>query len=129
MDHYGWLITGEISAANCTDRDGLDLLCRKSLLKEKALPKKIYADLGYNGKEMKMRLRNYGIELETIGRREKKEFKVEPKRWIVERTFAWLGKQRRLSKDYELITSTSMSMIYLGMCRIMLKRISSLNKF
>lgn len=129
VDHFGWLITGEVSAASCTDRDGLDVLCRKSLLKQKGLPKKIYADLGYNGEELKMRLSNYGVELETIGRREKKEFKVEPKRWIVERTFAWLGKHRRLSKDYELITSTSMSMIYLGMCRIMLKKMSGLNKF
>lgn len=71
-------------------------------------------------------MRAYGIEVETIGRKYKKTFEVEPKRWIVERTFAWLGKFRRLSKDYELITHTSLNMIYLGMTRIMSRRMSNL---
>jgi len=42
---------------------------------------------------------------------------LEARRWIVERTLAWLGKNRRLSKDYELITTSSLSMIYLAMVR------------
>lgn len=119
------IITGVVGAANCTDRDGLDALCY--LGKSKAvMPKKVYADLGYSGAEMRERMRTHGIELETIGRRHKKEFIVEAKRWIVERTFAWLGKYRRLSKDYELITDTSMNMIYLAMSRIMSRRLSGL---
>lgn len=94
--------------------------------KRTVMPKKVYADLGYNGKAMLERMNLHGIELETIGRRDKKEFIVEAKRWIVERTFAWLGKYRRLSKDYELVTNTSMNMIYLAMSRIMSKRLSCL---
>ncbi len=90
------------------------------------MPKKVYADLGYNGEAMREKMRLHGIELETIGRRHKKEFIVEAKRWIVERTFAWLGKYRRLSKDYELVANTSMNMIYLAMSRIMSKRLSCL---
>ena len=47
------------------------------------------------------------------------EVRDEPKRWVVERTFAWLGRCRRLSKDYELIANTSLNMVYLGMIKIM----------
>jgi transposase len=119
------MIAAAVGAANCTDRDGLDALCglNKSRI---GLPKKVYADLGYSGEDMKNRMAMYGIEIETIGRKSKKTFEVEPKRWIVERTFAWLGKCRRLSKDYELISDTSVNMIYLGMTRIMSRRMSKL---
>ena len=92
------------------------------------MPRKVYADLGYNGDDMKYRMAMYGIEIETVGRRDKKTFEVEPKRWIVERTFAWVGKCRRLSKDYELISDTSVNMIYLGMTRIMSRRMSKVDR-
>ncbi len=120
------MIAAAVGAANCTDRDGLDALCglNKSRVR---LPKKVYADLGYTGEDMKNRMAMYGIEIETVGRKNKKTFEVEPKRWIVERTFAWLGKCRRLSKDYELISDTSVNMIYLGMTRIMSRRMSKLD--
>jgi len=126
VDHLGLIISGVVGAASCSDRDGLDVLCYFAKDKKIQLPKKVYADLGYNGEDMKLRLLNYGIELETVGRRDKKTFIVEPKRWIVERTFAWLGKFRRHSKDYELITSTSIVMIYLAMSRLMVARLSVL---
>lgn len=119
------MIAGAVGAANCSDRDGLDALCGLNRRRIKGV-KKVYADLGYSGAEMKARMLEYRIELETVGRRNKKSFEVEPKSWIVERTFAWLGKFRRLSKDYELITDTSLNMIYLGMTRIMSKRIRGL---
>lgn len=119
------MICGAVGAANCTDRDGLDILCW--LNRDKVpLPEKVYADLGYAGKGMFMKMKSYGIQLETIGRKCKKKFSVEPKRWIVERTFAWLGKCRRMSKDYELLTDTSMTMIYLAMSRLMLRRLNKL---
>jgi putative transposase len=49
---------------------------------------------------------------------------VIPRRWVVERTFAWLGRQRRLSKDYEYLPSSSENMIYLAMIRLMIKRLA-----
>ena len=86
-DTYWLIITAAVGFANCTDRDGLDALCRlnKSRIK---LPKKVYADLGYSGEDMKDRMAMHGIEIKAVGRKSKKTFEVEPKRWIVERTFA-----------------------------------------
>jgi putative transposase len=57
-------------------------------------------------------------------KRTDKGFKVLPKRWIVERTFAWLYKYRRLSKDYERYTTSSEDMIRLAMINIMLRRLA-----
>lgn len=123
VDHLGLLITAAVGAANCSERDGLEaLFCLRP--KGQSLPGKIFADQGYCGEDMKMRAKRYGVELETVKRRETKGFSVEARRWIVERTFAWFGKFRRLSKDYELVTLTSLSMMYLVMIRLTCKRIS-----
>lgn len=66
------------------------------------------------------------IRIEQIKRcDDQKGFAVLPKRWIVERTFGWLSKQRRLSKDYEALTDTSESMVYVAMIRLMLARLDS----
>ncbi len=51
-------------------------------------------------------------------------FHVIPRRWVVERTFAWLSHNRRLSKDYERLTTTSEAWIYLAMSRLMLRRLA-----
>ncbi|MHA2303609.1 MAG: IS5 family transposase [Candidatus Thorarchaeota archaeon] len=53
-----------------------------------------------------------------------KGFQVLPRRWVVERTFAWLGDYRRLSKDYEVLTETSEAMIYAAMVRLMVRRLA-----
>lgn len=54
-----------------------------------------------------------------------KGFQVLPHRWIVERTFAWLGKYRRLSKDYEGLAQTSEAFIYIAMIHVMVRRIAN----
>jgi len=120
VDHLGLLISAVISSGNCGDRNGLEALLYFS---EGKLPKKIYADQGYSGKEFQSKIRKYGVDLQTVKRRDKPGFMLQAKRWVVERTFAWLGKCRRLSKDYEFMTKSSLSMIYLGMIRLVLRRI------
>ena len=52
-------------------------------------------------------------------------FRVLPRRWVVERTFAWLGRNRRLSKDYERLCETTETWIYLAMTRLMLRRLAA----
>ena len=124
MDHIGLLIAAVISSGNCGDRDGLEALLYFNSGK---YPNKIFADRGYRGKEFREKMKHYGVDLETVKARNQKGFVLEARRWIVERTLAWLGKNRRLSKDYELITTSSLSMIYLAMVRLMLRRIMGLN--
>lgn len=68
----------------------------------------------------------YNIKVEIIKRSDDtKGFKMLPKRWVVERTFGWLMKSRRLSRDYERRDDTAECFIYLAMCRLMLKRLAS----
>ena len=71
-----------------------------------------------------------GWDLQVIKRTDKtKGFKLLPKRWVVERTFAWLGRYRRLSKDYEKLTETSEAMIQMAMIHIMLRRLEPTHQY
>ena len=51
-------------------------------------------------------------------------FRPLPRRWVIERTFAWIGRNRRMSKDYEYLPATSEAWVYLSMLRVMLKRVA-----
>ena len=63
--------------------------------------------------------------LEIVKRNEQKGFCVLPRRWVVERTFAWLGRCRRMSKDYEELTENSEAMIQIAMIHLMLRRLAT----
>ena len=56
-------------------------------------------------------------------------FEVLPRRWVVERTFAWLGRYRRLSKDYEELPETTEAWVYAAMTGLMLRRLALFNAF
>ena len=83
----------------------------------------IFADGGYAGKFVHGVRGGYGRFVEMVERHPSGRFVVLPKRWIVERTFAWFGKYRRLSKDYETLTECSESMILIAMTNVMLHRL------
>jgi len=88
----------------------------------------IWADAIYSGDKLfdwLWNLRyNRKIRLEVVKRdKDIAGFVVLPRRWVVERTFSWLGKYRRLSKDYEYLPQSSESMIYLAMIKLMLNRL------
>jgi putative transposase len=83
---------------------------------------KIFADGGYRGELIETARIKFGWILEIVKRNETGMFKVLPKRWIVERTFAWISFQRRTSKDYERLAESSVAFVQLSMIRIMLNR-------
>ena len=90
----------------------------------------IWADGGYAGQRLDwvrgLRSRNR-VEMEIVKRSDDvRGFKVLPHRWVVERTFGWLGRQRRLSKDYEFLTATSEAMIRVTMIGVMLRRLADM---
>lgn len=85
---------------------------------------KIFADGGYRGELVYLVKKGFGWVLDIVLRSDNaKDFTVLPKRWVVERTFAWFESYRRLSKDYEYLTDTSETMIRLAMIKLMLNRI------
>lgn len=112
-----------VHAANIQDRDGAKLVLQKLLGRFPRL-RLIWADGGYCGKLIEWTASFGGWVLEIVKRNDDvKGFKVLPRRWVVERTLGWLGRYRRLSKDYEELVETSESMIYLAMTNLMIRRL------
>ena len=88
--------------------------------------KLIWADGGYAGQLVEWASDFGSWTLEIVKRSDDmKGFKVLPRRWVVERTFGWLGRYRRLSKDYERLSVTSESVIYIAMTKLMAGRLCS----
>jgi putative transposase len=86
---------------------------------------KLWADSGYQGAYPKSYCQDYGIDLEIAKRSDRNPgFKIEARRWVVKRTFAWLGRERRMAKDYEYQPINSEVMICLSMLRLMLRRVA-----
>ncbi len=133
-----------VTGADLNDRPALDDMVTKLKDKFPSL-KKLWADMGYQGRDLKERIGRQGIELEIVRRPNKSfwippgikdvnahlrslgievvdGFKVLARRWVVERTFAWIGRYRRMSKDYEFLPQTQETMMFLAMTRTMLKR-------
>ncbi len=127
VDTLGLVLLVVVHKADVQDRDGARLVLGK-LESAFGWLKLIWADGGYAGKlvDWVAKLaRHRNIKLEIVKRRDDtKGFKVLPRRWVVERTFGWLGKYRRLSKDYETKVESSEAFIHIAMTRLMLKRIA-----
>ena len=123
VDTLGLLLAVVVHAANIQDRIGAKLLLTKLLGRFPRLWV-IWADGGYAGKLLTWALVVGGWVIDIVKRPEgSKGFVALPKRWVVERTFAWLGRCRRLSKDYEALPETSEAVIYVAMIHLMLKRL------
>ena len=83
------------------------------------------ADAGYAGKLIEWVWALTGWALEIVKRpRDSHHFQVLPRRWVVERTFAWLSRCRRLSKDYEALSDTTEAWIHIAMIHLMLRRLA-----
>lgn len=126
-----------VHSADIRDVDGAELVFEAVKEISRRL-KKIWADMGYRGEGLRQSVViNTDWELEIVKKPSRwgwypedvepppmPAFTVLKRRWVVERTFAWLGRYRRLSKDYEYLPKSSETMIYLAMSGLMLRRLA-----
>ena len=120
----GLLLNVDVHAADIQDRDGAETLLRQA---RRRFPfvERIVADGGYAGPKMRALVARTGSwKLEIVNRSDVRAFVVLPKRWIVERTLAWISRNRRLARDYERQTQIADIFVKLAMIRIMLRRIA-----
>ena len=114
-----------VHPADVQDRDGAFLLLRQA---RRMFPfiERIFADGGYAGPKMALVAGRTGTwKLQIVKRSDVAGFEVLPKRWIVERTFAWISHNRRLARDFERYATTVAAFVRLAMIRIMLRRIAA----
>jgi len=124
VDTLGLLLMVVVHAANIQDRDGAKLVLEKVKGRFPRL-QLIWADGGYAGKLVDWVKTVCHWVLEVVKRNDDvKGFKVLPRRWVVERTSGWLGRYRRLSKDYEGLPETSEAMIYAAMIHLMVRHLA-----
>jgi putative transposase len=152
VDTEGLLLTVAVHPANIMDRDGVKLVLHEQIPDLFPRLRHLWLDAGYNGKgkgkEWIEQTLGWSAEIVSHPPRYKKVwapndippdqidwakygvqppgFRVLPRRWVVERTFAWQGHNRRLSKDYERLCPTSEAWIYLAMIRLMVRRLARL---
>lgn len=124
VDAMGLLLMVVVHAASIQDRDGAKLVLAKVTQRFPRL-QLIWADGGYAGKLVDWVKTVCHWVLEIVKRSDDvKGFQVLPRRWVVERTFGWLGRYRRLSKDYEGLPETSEALIYAAMIHLMVRRLA-----
>jgi putative transposase len=125
VDTEGLLVVAQVTSASVQDHHQVYGLIAAGKARSTRL-KKVWVDEGYQNKEVAQAIQNdLEIDLEIVAKPAgQKGFTVVPRRWVVERTFAWLGRYRRLSKDYEYYVETSQTMIYLAMSQLMLRRLA-----
>jgi putative transposase len=138
VDTEGLVMKAEVHSAGVFDRDGIKPLMEFVLVRFPRLSH-LWLDAGYNGKgkgkDWAEKALGLTVEVVRPPRRwvrvpEGQEpppwtgFTVLPRRWVVERTFAWLGQNRRMSKDYECLPESSEAFIYVAMSRLMVRRLA-----
>ena len=117
----------KVQAANVQDRDGAVEVLATAENKCSTL-KLVWADGGYSGKLVEWVDELFDFKLEIVKRTDNiKGFKVQPRRWVVERTHAWIGRNRRMSKEYERLPQHSEANIHLTMIRLVFKRLCKLS--
>src|ERR1700720_1747047 len=125
VDTLGLLLNVVVHPADVQDRDGAFHLLGRA---RRLFPfiERIFADGGYAGRKMALTVWRTGAwRLQIVKRSDAAGFEVLPKRWIVERTFAWISRNRRLARDFERYATTVAAFVRLAMIRIMLRRLAA----
>jgi putative transposase len=114
-----------VHSADIQDRDSACLVLDERTRALWPFIVKIFADAGYQGPRVALAARDTGTWIvEIVKRTELHTFAVVPKRWIVERTLAWISRNRRLMRDFERYARTVAGFIRLAMIKIMLRRLT-----
>jgi putative transposase len=152
VDTEGLVLKVKVHSAKVPDQDGIKLVLETTRDRLPHLSH-LWVDAGYRGRGKEWVEKELGLSVEVVHRTPKptpekvariwaeewskegwqidwqrllprRSFEVLPRRWVVERTFAWLSQNRRMSKDYERLCSTSESIVYAAMARLMVKRLA-----
>jgi putative transposase len=152
VDTEGLALKAKVHSAKVPDQDGIKLLLKAAGEFLPRLSH-LWVDAGYQGRGREWVELELGLSVEVVHRTPKptpeeivriwakewakegqeidwqkllprRGFEVLPRRWVVERTFAWLGQNRRMSKDYERLCSTSEALVYAARSRLMVRRLA-----
>ena len=124
VDILGLLVVVIVTAASVQDRDAVPALLREAKTCSSRLINTL-VDGAYNGDVIGRASKDTGIGVEMVKRSDIKGFVVVPKRWIVERSFGWINRERRLSKDYERTIESSETWIRLTFIHVMVRRLAA----
>jgi transposase len=126
VDTFGLLLNVVVHPADLQDRDGALLVLDRRTRRRFPFIERIFADANYQGPKLAAALAETGTwTIEIVKRNELHRFVVLPKRWIVERTLAWISRCRRLAKDFERHARKAVAFIRLAMIRLMLRRFTA----
>ena len=125
VDTLGLVLAVVVHSAALQDRDGAKLVFAALGRGGFARLRLVWADGGYAGKLVAWLQETWRWTLTIVKRGDDvRGFQVLPRRWVVERTFAWLSRYRRLSKDYEYLPASAEAMIHVAMIHLMLRRLA-----
>jgi putative transposase len=153
VDTEGLVLKAKIHSAKVPDQDGLRLLLKSAREELLPRLKHLWVDAGYEGSGKRWAEEALGLSVEVVRRPRKpvpekvarlwaeewakegkkvdwkrlmppRGFRLLPRRWVVERTFAWLSQNRRMSKDYERLCATGEAFVYVAMTRLMVRRLA-----
>ncbi len=125
-DHQGLLLNVVVHPGNIQDRDGAGRVLSQRLRRRFPFIEVIFADAGYQGPRVRKAAGKSGTwRVEIVKRPDaQKGFAVIAKRWIVERTLAWISRNRRLARDFENLARTATALVRLAMIKLMLRRLA-----
>jgi transposase len=153
VDTEGLVLKAKVHSAKIPDQDGLRLLLESARARLSRL-KHLWVDAGYQGRSRRWAEEVLGLSVEVVRKSPKpvpeklakvwaeewakeglvevdwqrlmppRGFRVLPRRWVVERTFAWISHNRRMAKDYERLSATGEAFVYVAMTRLMVRRLA-----